>query len=533
MVTTGIKLSATLKVIHRFVQRAPYCVPLVAAAIVHGSRVFGGYFHQEDFLHLFQINNGGFWRFLMTSRGGHMYVVRNLVFYSLFKIFHLHPVPWYLSVLGLHLVNVKLLYELILRFTQQRRAALIFATLWGISPVNQGCLASLCAIGLVMVVTLLLWLLLDITRIKEREERIAGRVVIRWYLVLLGMAASFGIGIGIAMVFGVVAWLLLRGVSNRMPVTVALLSLSVTVPLIYGLYAIGAEDFGCLPPRAFSTAWYLELTAIMFTGLICCGLGSLLTGLLFMLRLGGYAVPISCAGCLAVAFLLSISMRRLSKEVRAQIMALGLLIVAIYGMIALGRGWLMGLNPDGTLILGLLCLWEYHYVPPMLFAIGIAILYAAAGKGLRCSVWRRAADRLTLALLDVMFIPSLVAGQRIWPDRGLETREQLYAISHGIRKAVDKAGITTGTSAVYIRNTSEIGIPMGVSDTEVPKIAAWFVVLFPENEVLGRRVYFVEDDPAIVEYAKKRQWSRTSKLLVTPQEASGQPVETISRHPSR
>jgi hypothetical protein len=452
-----------------------------------------------------------------------MYVVRNLVFYLLFKIFCLHPVPWYLFVLGLHLVNVKLLYELILKFTRQRWAALIFATLWGISPVSQGSLAYISVIGHVMVTTLLLWLLLDITRIKERGERIGGRVVIRWYLLLLGMAASFGIGIGIAMIFGVVAWLLLAGVSNRVRVTVALLSLWVTVPLIYLCYALLATEGMAWPPIAFSNVWFWLSTGKMFSGLVGYSLASLLLGPLILLRFARYAIPLSEAGCLVAGFLLilSVMMRGGSKEMRRQIMALALLIAAVCGMIALGRGWMSAgfgqRTPSGEAIATV----RFYYAAPMLFAIWLAMIYGAACKlsGAR----RRAVDGLALTVLAVMLIPSLQAARRVYPGYGREERGLVYAISRGMRTAVVKAG---QRSVVYVRNSDHYSYPLAPVGT-YPGMAVIFVIVFPANEVLGKQVCFVEQNAAVVEWARKREWSRTSKLLVTPAEARGQPVEDI------
>jgi hypothetical protein len=515
-----------MKVIHQLGQRAPYCVPLVAAAIVHGCKPFESYFRLEDLEYFFVITNGGFWQFLRTYTREHMNVVQNVVFYALFKMFHLHSVPWYLFVLGLHLVNVKLLYDLILRFTLQRRAAVIFATLWGISPVGQGALVPLTGIGHVMVASLLLWLLLDITRIKQKGERIGGRVVIRWCLLLLGMAGSFGGGIGIAMVFGFVAWLLLRGVSNRTPVTVALLSLSVTVPLTYLVHAALQWTRGVdlqSPPIAFSNAGFWLSTGRMFSGLVGYSLASLLLGPLVFLGFPRYAFPISDAGCLVVGFLLilSVMMRRVSKEMRRQIMALALLIAAVCGMIALGRGWMFAgfqkRAPSGELMASA----RFYYAAPMLFAIWLAMIYAAACKF--SAPRSRAADGLALTVLAVMLIPSLQAARAVYPGSGMEEAGLVCAMSHGIRSAVVKAGVR---SVVYVRNSNRYHNP-GAPEGEYPGMAVIFVIVFPDNEVLGKRVCFVEENAAVVEWARKRKWLRTSKLLVTPQEARGQPVEEI------
>jgi hypothetical protein len=52
-----------------------------------------------------------------------------------------------------------------------------------------------------------------------------------------------------------------------------------------------------------------------------------------------------------------------------------------------------------------------------------------------------------------------------------------------------------------------------------PGLAASFVILYPEDVVAGRRVYFVERDSTRLQAMRQRDGSRISGLILSPEEA--------------
>jgi hypothetical protein len=93
----------------------------------------------------------------------------------------------------------------------------------------------------------------------------------------------------------------------------------------------------------------------------------------------------------------------------------------------------------------------------------------------------------------------------------------IQGIARAVPDVLSDAGMKT---SVDIRNTHEADIPL-IPDTDFPGLAAYFIIIFPDNELRGRHVYFVEQDHAVVEWARKREWSRASKLLITAEDAAG------------
>src|SRR5260221_360380 len=99
--------------------RAAWLVPVGAAACTHWP-IVSGYFKDDDFLHLYNITNGGLVEFLFTPHGGHMLMVRNLVFYTFHALFGLQAQFYLWSSFLTHLLNTWLLLRILHRQTQDR-----------------------------------------------------------------------------------------------------------------------------------------------------------------------------------------------------------------------------------------------------------------------------------------------------------------------------------------------------------------------------------------------------------------------------
>ncbi|MGH7789313.1 MAG: hypothetical protein ACRERC_20755, partial [Candidatus Binatia bacterium] len=133
---------------------AVVALALSAAAFLPTVRVA---FHDDDFLHLYQIANDSPLTWLMRVHAGHLYVTRNAVFLLFDQLFGPHAAPYMWSAYLTHLLNVGLLFAVARRLSGSSGAACAVAALWGSSPNNAGAMAWYAVYGQVLGVTLILW----------------------------------------------------------------------------------------------------------------------------------------------------------------------------------------------------------------------------------------------------------------------------------------------------------------------------------------------------------------------------------------
>jgi hypothetical protein len=111
------------------------------AALLAAAPVLRVYFHDDDFLHLFQITNFGPLEFITAPNAGHMYLVRNSIFFLNFLAFGMHAGAYLAGAVATHVANVLLLFVLIRRLTGSARIACFGALLFAVCPANDGTLA--------------------------------------------------------------------------------------------------------------------------------------------------------------------------------------------------------------------------------------------------------------------------------------------------------------------------------------------------------------------------------------------------------
>ena len=207
--------------------------PLVVSAVMFYP-ITRNYFYYDDFMNLYQIANHRFLQYWVTPNGGHIHLTRNLIFYVTSRLFGTHPEPYYWTAFLTHLVNVWLLFRVIHVLTHSPRLACFGATLFGISPFNEGTLGWYAVYGHALAGTVLLVILYQAVRAAAAARPPSRRTRWLWYALALMGATSFGTGVGIAMVLPFVLLLLLhptgRLTSLRLP---PLISLVVVVPALY------------------------------------------------------------------------------------------------------------------------------------------------------------------------------------------------------------------------------------------------------------------------------------------------------------
>ena len=163
-------------------------VPVAFAALVFHS-ITGNYFYTDDFLNLYEISHDGFFRFVPEPSAGHLYLLRNAIFYLTYVLLGPHPAGYYWSAFLTHLLNVFLLFRVLEVFLGSDRLACFGATLWGVSPINEGSLGWYSVYGHVLATTLVLSVVLDVGRCRTAGAPPRTRRICRW-LVLLVTAAS-------------------------------------------------------------------------------------------------------------------------------------------------------------------------------------------------------------------------------------------------------------------------------------------------------------------------------------------------------
>jgi hypothetical protein len=317
-----------------------------------------------------------------------------------------------------------------------------------------------------------------------------------WYLLALVGAASFGTGIGIALVLPFVLALLLPAWHARWP---PLISLPVVIVLSYvgliRLYDHLSGTYGVSQGTGIGLLYEWRFVLVFLEQLIGFGFARLM--------LGYYAPPwllppVWYALLALLASAVGIVVWRSPGSVRRRLAALLLLLVACYGMIAVGRGrfgfWGLDMFMRTT---------RYHYVGQLLLTLVLCVVLT------RLPVPRH--KGVGDATLVMWFVIALLCWWRFGApiDHRPDARRATEEVIASIREAI--YGVPRGAT-VRIRNRHFKPLPL--SAAAYPGWAATFTIFFPDDVVDGRRVVFVEPRPAV-----RDTWSRglrTSTLLVPP-----------------
>jgi len=207
-------------------------IPLFSSAFVQ-SPILSYFFYYDDFLHFFQAANTEFLEFIITPYGGHLYLTRNLFFFIFYKFFGLRAEFYFIIVLSTHILNVFLLFNFIKKLTSHLYLAAFGATLWGIYPINEGALGWYSAYGIVLTSTWLLLILYDVSRVIQNEIHLTRMRLVKWQLLLIAAATSYGLGLAISLSFVIVIWFFMYGEIKRKKATLNMLYIALLIPLMY------------------------------------------------------------------------------------------------------------------------------------------------------------------------------------------------------------------------------------------------------------------------------------------------------------
>jgi hypothetical protein len=209
-------------------------VPLAFSAWVY-LPITHVYFWADDFINLTDLVARDRLDFLLRPDGGHNLVVWRAVCLIAYTLFGFRAEPHYWLILATHLLNVALLFVVVRSLTGSALLGCLGATLWGTSPLAAGTLAWYSVYGQVLAAFLLLVVLAQVTHRGAAAGPPSARAAWGWSGCMLLASLCFGIGIGMAMVFPVVFFLLRPNAWTRGVRIAPLVLPLVTVALYIGL----------------------------------------------------------------------------------------------------------------------------------------------------------------------------------------------------------------------------------------------------------------------------------------------------------
>jgi len=499
----------------------PLLATLVATVVVQSASL-DAFFYEDDYLHLFGLANGPTSQALFTTLGGHVMLVHKALLWVMYRVFGFESGLYFAAIVVLHLVNVFLLFDVLRRLTSSPLVSAVGASLWGVLPLNNGALGWISVFGQVMATTAILWLLRDVARLAEQKREPNALAFVRWGALVLVAGMSQGLGMVIGATVALYVWLLLPVESARLRTALLLLPLVVLLPMLHKVVLALGEGSGVVISKP-SAALTLFL-AMMSYGTMSVLLGPVLTadqgsraidvlggavgveGLVLAYALAGFAfVVLGGLFC------------RATPTHRRQMLAFLLLACAAYGVLALGRAWVVGWH--GTRFEQLVTEPRYAYFPTLalsgLVALGLGTLPA---RWLSARPW--IGFSALCAWLAVVVAPARITAANLANERHVTARTQAEEALSVVRA---EASASPSADEAYITNDpfagTAISMALGIKARGFPGLAALWVVANPDDSVDGRRLRFVEHDHALVETIRaERPGTRIAQLLVHPEE---------------
>ncbi len=477
-------------------------IPLAFSALVYFP-ITRNYFFADDFLHLYRIRNENLLSYILVPRGGHLLVTNNTLFYFLYRLFGTHAESYYWVALVAHLLNVALLFWVIRGFTESGRLACFGATLWGISPMNEATLGWFSVFGQVLVATIMLCLLVRLARVSAGRP-LHPHTPVLWCLSLLAACTSFGIGLGLTLVFPIVAFLLLPVSPTRTRVVLIFCVLAALVPALYfGLTRLATMLY--MPRTApLFIETNLMTNLVMFAHVVGYGIVTLVMGR-FVPSLE-YPSPAAYVVIALVSTAVAAVLFLAPGKVKRRLLVSLILCLGCYGMIVLGRAAFFA---NAGRPYALIRAGRYQYAAPIPLAIGLCVVLAYADK-----LYPLRSEMKTGFLACWVFSAGVAFVQFGKPiDHHIQARRETATVVSAIRAAIESAG--PGQN-VYIpqRPFRSLGAIFAKRQDIFPGWAGVFVIFYPDNVVDGKPVFFVTSNPKLLSAAQKGR--RTANLLVAP-----------------
>lgn len=440
--------------------------------------ITANYFASDDFLHLLTLANDGLRRFLLTPFGGHLLVVRNLAFALCVRAFGTDAAGYFWVVLATHVLNAFLLYLLLVRFTASRPVACLVAVLWAAAPHHGVALGWYSVYGEMLCATLVLFVLLDVVAAAEDGGAVSTVRTVMWFLLITAAATSFGVGIGVAVVFPLAATLLVGRARFTAGGMVALWSIPVVVAVAYAAIQGNAmvHNMPVLKAVAMLATSGLVVFAMWWDlvayGTYALGTGPFVSAAFFVTPLGMVAAG---AGVAALAMVIALAPLR----TRRHLLAIALLALGAYGIIAAGRAALYS-SLGGNVLQGS-TEGRYHYVGQLFLAVLLAHGLVAVERTLAPTL-RAAAFAAALGVVLLCFVVRRPVIDH-HDDVRVATREALARIDADVAAA--RAAHPDASSA-----TIENRLFWPAQFPEFVGTAGLFVIWYPTDVRQDRQVVF-------------------------------------------
>lgn len=505
--------------------------PIFCAAVVH-FRILDTFFRLDDYIHLFQIANDNFLNFLFDRFGGHLYITRNFVFYCMYKLFGTHSIYYFLIILLTHLINVYLLFEMLSMMIDDTTVASIGATIWGMSPINYVTLSWCSAFGVVMLATFFLLIIIEILRIAQGVYKLTKYRFLRLNLFGFAIASSYGFGITLVCILPVLAWILIPNKELRYKtalsiVPAVILSIVLFFLINYLPFITTTRDNGFVfdTIRGYLLNPSFLYPAIkFFFGLILYSLYCMAAFPLSFIIPNTFPNPLTNVSfsnlfitevivCLIVVISNLYLWNKISLHKKRYYYFAIVALTGIYPLITIGRAQFF-------VLFNLFSPWvattpRYHY-SGFIIMISLVCLLLSEFR-LHFAKVRKIIGLVSLGIITISIYPSFQKAPLL--DINLSDKERVIfnsAISE-IEKEVLKYPLR---SKVYLPNRLEPSFFLfHPAEVDFPGRAAVYMLKFPDNELFGRRVYFVEENAEVIRKVRQRDDWRIAQLLIAPGEA--------------
>ncbi len=440
--------------------------------------ITANYFASDDFLHLLTLANDGLRRFLLTPFGGHVLVVRNLVFALCVWAFGTDPVGYFWVVLATHVVNTFLLHLVLVRTTASRPVACLVAVLWGAAPHHGVALGWYSVYGEMLCATLVLLVLLDVVAAAGDEGAVSTRRTVGWFILITAAATAFGVGIGVALVFPLAATLLVGRARLTAAGRVALWSIPIVVTVTYVAIQRSEviRDIPVLKAVTMLATSGLVVFA-MWWDLVAYGTYALAAGPFVSAAFFATPLGMVVAGAAVAALVMAIALAPPHR--RQRLLAIALLALGAYGIIAAGRAALYS-SLGGNVLQGS-TEGRYHYVGQLFLAVLLAHGLVAVGRTFAPTLRAVA----YASILGVMVLGFVVRRPAIdhHDDVRVATREAIARIDADVAAA---RAAHPDAPSVTIENR-----PFGPAlFPEFVGTAGLFVIWYPTDVLQDREVIF-------------------------------------------
>jgi hypothetical protein len=439
------------------------------------------YFSGDDFFHFYDFVTRPLSSLLGQVWGGHLLVLYNVAFWTMFQVFGTDPRGYAWTVILTHLLNTFLVFQVI------RPHGLVLACfgalLWGTCPVLAGALGWYSVYGQVLLTTLVLSVLWSLEHVRRSGVPLSATTAVVWVVVLAAGATSFGTGLGVAAAFPLAVALVLPG-SRLPPRSVLVLVVGAVVTVVgYELAVAHSPDLTPAARALLVDGWRAPGVVALSVRLV--GFGA--SALLFDAFGAHQRFPdwTQVAGLGVVASLLLAGSASGDAAGRRHLAALCVLVAGAYGAIAAGRSAVYAASsvPFATAAKAA----RYHYLPLALLVLLVCTAIAEIAR--RGGVASRI---VSVAAVLWMVVRLVVLATAPFP---IELGDQPRAdVAEVFRTIEAQAARTPAGDVVLIQNR-----PFDVSiyvPAFLPGWAGVFVIFSPENSVDGRPVRFAvnEDD---------------------------------------